>query len=338
MILLWIILHLFHQGYGMISVTTAQIGESVTFSCNFSDSEYSNTRVKWYKQPSGHGLILITTLMKTTTVSTFEKPFSPSRFQANYTSTRSSLTILKTAEDDEAVYYCSVITWSKDEWSGTYLSIKENTRRTSGYTVTQRPLKSGQLHPRGSVSLQCSVLSETKTCPGDQSIHWFRAKSDSSPPNIIYSSGNVPHGCDKRPDEGSPPRNCHYHFNAYDAGTYYCALATCGEIIFGNGTKLDIEETTISFCNDTLMFNPVCLLSVIILAISLTVIAFLIYAIKDQTSSQQKNTAIRNIKRDDTWVYSAVVFTTITDRDVMKNGKAAERQRIYAAVKAFGLD
>uniref|UniRef100_A0A672ZPN3 Ig-like domain-containing protein n=1 Tax=Sphaeramia orbicularis TaxID=375764 RepID=A0A672ZPN3_9TELE len=242
MILMKYCIYLSFPSDGMISVTTAQIGESVTFSCNFSDSEYSNTRVKWYKQPSGHGLILITTLMKTTTVSTFEKPFSPSRFQANYTSTRSSLTILKTAEDDEAVYYCSVITWSKDEWSGTYLSIKgKNTRRTSGYTVTQRPLKSGQLHPRGSVSLQCSVLSETKTCPGDQSIHWFRAKSDSSPPNIIYSSGNVPHGCDKRPDEGSPPRNCHYHFNAYDAGTYYCALATCGEIIFGNGTKLDIE-------------------------------------------------------------------------------------------------
>uniref|UniRef100_A0A672ZNR1 Ig-like domain-containing protein n=1 Tax=Sphaeramia orbicularis TaxID=375764 RepID=A0A672ZNR1_9TELE len=217
MILMKYCIYLSFPSDGMISVTTAQIGESVTFSCNFSDSEYSNTRVKWYKQPSGHGLILITTLMKTTTVSTFEKPFSPSRFQANYTSTRSSLTILKTAEDDEAVYYCSVITWSKDEWSGTYLSIK------------------------GSVSLQCSVLSETKTCPGDQSIHWFRAKSDSSPPNIIYSSGNVPHGCDKRPDEGSPPRNCHYHFNAYDAGTYYCALATCGEIIFGNGTKLDIE-------------------------------------------------------------------------------------------------
>ena len=25
-----------------------------------------------------------------------------------------------------------------------------------------------------------------------------------------------------------------------DAGTYYCALAACGEIVFGKGTKLDV--------------------------------------------------------------------------------------------------
>ncbi|KAG7465286.1 hypothetical protein MATL_G00174750 [Megalops atlanticus] len=26
-----------------------------------------------------------------------------------------------------------------------------------------------------------------------------------------------------------------------DSGTYYCAVATCGEILFGNGTKMDLE-------------------------------------------------------------------------------------------------
>ena len=32
------------------------------------------------------------------------------------------------------------------------------------------------------------------------------------------------------------PKN---NVDSSDAGTYYCALAACGEVVFGNGTKLD---------------------------------------------------------------------------------------------------
>ena len=42
---------------------------------------------------------------------------------------------------------------------------------------------------------------------------------------------------------------------------------------------------------------------------------------------------------DDMCVYSGVVFTMMkTDRGAIKDATAAERERIYAAVKAFGLD
>ncbi|KAJ8337707.1 hypothetical protein SKAU_G00366730 [Synaphobranchus kaupii] len=42
------------------------------------------------------------------------------------------------------------------------------------------------------------------------------------------------------------PKSCVYNFpkrnlSLSDAGTYYCAVATCGEILFGNRTKLDFE-------------------------------------------------------------------------------------------------
>ena len=38
-------------------------------------------------------------------------------------------------------------------------------------------------------------------------------------------------------------------------------------------------------------------------------------------------------------LYSAVVFTVMkTDRGVMKHAEAAETERIYSAVKTFGLD
>lgn len=108
-------------------MTTVQLGEAVTFTYSFPDLEYSNTRVKWYKQSIGDTLTLITTLMKATADPTFEQGFPPSRFHANYSTTVSTLTILKTIEEDEALYHCTVTSWSKDQWSGTYLSLKGNT-------------------------------------------------------------------------------------------------------------------------------------------------------------------------------------------------------------------
>lgn len=83
-----------------------------------------------------------------------------------------------------------------------------------------------------SVTMQCSVLSgsEKKTCPGGHSVCWFRAGSDESHPSFIYTHGNSDDECESRPDEQSS-----------DAGTYSCAVVTCGhKILFGNLTKLDI--------------------------------------------------------------------------------------------------
>lgn len=108
-------------------MTTVQLGEPVTFTCLFPGWEYSNTRVKWYKQSIGDTLMLITTLMKATTNPAFEKGFPPSRFEASHMTTMTTLTILKTIQEDEAVYHCAGITWSKDQWNGTYLSLKGNT-------------------------------------------------------------------------------------------------------------------------------------------------------------------------------------------------------------------
>lgn len=110
----------------LISVITGELGESVTFKCLFSNVEYSNTRIKWYKQTVGDTLTLITILMKATTEPAFEQGFSPSRFAANYVSDNSTLTILKTVKEDEALYHCAISTWKTDQWTGTFLTLKGN--------------------------------------------------------------------------------------------------------------------------------------------------------------------------------------------------------------------
>lgn len=88
-----------------------------------------------------------------------------------------------------------------------------------------------------SASLHCSVLSTPpeKSCSAQYSFYWFRAKDDQSLPSVLYVSGEEHSECDSQ--------RCVYHFSknisSDDMGTYYCALAACGEILFGHGTKLE---------------------------------------------------------------------------------------------------
>ena len=118
-------------------------------------------------------------------------------------------------------------------------------------TAITQDFPSDPVHPGDSVTLQCSVLSdsENKKCPEEHRVYWFRAGSDESHPSFIYAHGNSGDECEKSPETRSPQK-CVYNFSknisSSDAGTYYCAVATCGEVLFGNGTKLEIEGKLIS--------------------------------------------------------------------------------------------
>uniref|UniRef100_A0A667WKF8 Ig-like domain-containing protein n=1 Tax=Myripristis murdjan TaxID=586833 RepID=A0A667WKF8_9TELE len=203
----------------------------------------NSRKVQWYKQSIGETLELITTSI----VGPKLKVESISRYELKTFINMSHLTISSTIQEDEAMYHCAVTYWKGDDWSGTFLSLKGN-HVMSDYTVVQRPV-SEPVYEGDPVTLQCSLLSdsENKACPAGHSVFWFRAGSDESHPRIIYTHGNRSDGCEKSPEAGSPPQSCVYNFskssvNSSDAGTYYCAVATCGEILFGNATKLDIEE------------------------------------------------------------------------------------------------
>ncbi len=80
------------------------------------------------------------------------------------------------------------------------------------------------------MTLQCSVLSdsEKKTCPGENSVFWFRAGSDESHPSLIYAHGDSADDCEKSPEAHSP-QSCVFNFSKdispADNGTYYCAVA-----------------------------------------------------------------------------------------------------------------
>ncbi len=116
-------------------------------------------------------------------------------------------------------------------------------------TVLQEPV-SYRLHSGDSVTLHCSVISQI--CAGEYSVYWFRHSSGRSDPGIIYTHDNSSDQCMKRSENGSSTQSCVYSLSqteltTSDAGIYYCAVATCGKIHLGNGTKLNIEGTYILY-------------------------------------------------------------------------------------------
>ncbi|XP_030595940.1 signal-regulatory protein beta-2-like [Archocentrus centrarchus] len=341
MIVLWIIFFCLQQAYSLVPVKTVRLGEPATLTCAL-PKELSSRGVNWYKQSVGDTLKLIATLYKST--SDYGPGFSSTRIQVHKDKNFTSLTILKTVQEDEALYHCANTEWIGTTWSGTYLLIKGDTQGVSNYTVSQLLIEMNPVRPGDTMTLQCSVFShsENKTCPGDLNVLWFRAGSNKSHPNIIYADRNRRNEYETRSET---QQSCVFRFSknvsSSDAGTYYCAVATCGEILFGNGTTLDIQESSVwSQRASTLIF-----LLCAVLFITLIVIAALIYTIK--TNSDHCKAAVLHKNFSDqksqqnkcTWIFSAVVFTVMkVDRSKLKDAKAAKQQQIHMAVKNFGLD
>ncbi|XP_042274183.1 uncharacterized protein LOC121901456 [Thunnus maccoyii] len=232
----------------LIPVITVQPGEPATLGCTLHNHDLNTKQLYWYKQSAGDTLKLIVKLYKSTTPQ-YEPEFNSTRLNVHTEKNFSNLTILRTTQEDEGMYHCGITDWINAKWNGTYLLVKGNTERTSNYTVVQWPTVSDPVRPGDSVTLQCSVLSDykNKTCPGGHSVYWFRAGSDASHPDFIYTDGSRDE-CRKKTGIHSSPKSCVYRFSkniiSSDAGTYYCAVATCGEILFGNGTKLELVQTT----------------------------------------------------------------------------------------------
>ncbi|KAM9741338.1 uncharacterized protein ACNS7B_012469 isoform 2-T2 [Menidia menidia] len=241
MILVWVtLLPLLCRGHSQVPVVTVQIGEPVTLTCAFPVHRRSSA-IYWFKQTAGGDLKTIAMQLDYSSPE-YGSGFSNLNLKVATDTKNSTLTFFGTNEKDEGMYHCATFEWREVLWSGTYLMLKGNRQRMSNYTVVQQSAVSDPAGSGDSVTLQCSVLSdsENQTCSEDLSVFWFRAASDESHPHIIYSDGNRANKCNQKADA---QRRCVHHFSksisSSEVGTYYCAVATCGEILFGDGTKVE---------------------------------------------------------------------------------------------------
>ena len=114
------------------------------------------------------------------------------------------------------------------------------------------------------VALQCSITSQrtdhSNQCQGEPSVYWFRSGPGPSHPAAIYMNWNSSGECQNSSGPPSAPQSCVYslpknNVDSSDAGTYYCALAACGAVVFGSGTTLDITREYILFPASSLSAN-----------------------------------------------------------------------------------
>ncbi|KAG7328828.1 hypothetical protein KOW79_007002 [Hemibagrus wyckioides] len=208
-------------------------GEHITLNCPFGPLQ---TSVFWYKQRAGEMPKKIGKRLAYKDID-ISPEFKMLGFKFEMTDGENiSLTIPHLKKEDGGLYYCGKSFMDNFILArGTYLTVTDN--RDVNFMVLQR----GVLDSGASVTLQCSVLSESRAA--ELQVLWFRAAPPQSHPQIIYTHHNSSHQC----ESGSSTHTCVYNFtknilSLNDTGTYYCAVALCGKIIFGNGTQVQLAS------------------------------------------------------------------------------------------------
>uniref|UniRef100_A0A8C7JBI6 Uncharacterized LOC109906837 n=1 Tax=Oncorhynchus kisutch TaxID=8019 RepID=A0A8C7JBI6_ONCKI len=254
-------------------VIVTQLGQSVSLTC-FCRSNLM-VRVSWFKQTVGQKPLLMASSYYRT-----KNHFYSNNFNKDFTETKHlsvkrgvdscNLSISKTESGDSATYYCGVMEEGELKFAeGTSLIVKGS--ESNSISVLQQPV-SESVQPGDSVTLNCTI--HTETCAGEHSVYWFRHGSGKFHPGIIYNNGDRRDQCEKSPEAGSPTQSCVYNLpkrnlSLSDAGTYYCAVASCGEILFGKGTKLEMdygckkEHVLLVYCGVAL---ALCVIIIIVLA------------------------------------------------------------------------
>ncbi|XP_062300486.1 uncharacterized protein LOC134005578 [Scomber scombrus] len=219
------------QDTGVISAT---VWDNVTLHC-FYDSQVA-MHFSWYRQTLGEGpqgLFTIYKYDKSPNVSHWSEK-NP-RFSVDMKEGMNHLHISNVQLSDSASYFCGISHSHKIEFGeGVFLSVKE----VNHTEIIQEP-SSETIRPGGSVMFNCTV--QTGTCGAEHRVYWFRHGSRQGIVQThVDQSKHVPMA-------QSPSKSCAYHFqkmnlSSSDAGTYYCAVASCGEILFGSGSKLLIKD------------------------------------------------------------------------------------------------
>ncbi|XP_061690943.1 uncharacterized protein LOC133508673 [Syngnathoides biaculeatus] len=218
-----------------VSLVTVEVGVNVTFVCP--RSENMGDIFYWYKMKIGY---TIQTIVEGYFGQlSLRGLFKDGRFSTARVSDAYILNITNVNKEDEATYTCQAGTsYNMRFIDSTHLLVKDPTQKT--FYVKQIP-QAKSVDAGQSVTFQCSIFSKShrnvSLCPEKSTVYWFKSGSGDSYPHMIYTDR----------DEEKLQGSCVYHLSklmrdSSDTGMYYCAVATCGEILFGQGTNVETRQ------------------------------------------------------------------------------------------------
>ncbi|XP_006807257.1 uncharacterized protein LOC102776163 [Neolamprologus brichardi] len=275
-------LHLSSSVHEEARFISAKSGDSVTLHCYYEHSV--SARFYWYKQTLGEKPKRISNFyISEHYLVKFHGPFkNNARFRLDNEKGKNHLIISDLSVSDSATYYCVYSYFYTLMFLETIIVSVNDSDLNIQALVHQSA--SETIQPGGSVSLHCMVHTML-SCDGEHSVYWFKDSEDSQP-GLIYTRGVRNDQCERKDNKST--HTCVYNLrieslNVSHAGIYYCAVALCGHIMFGNGTKLDF-----GVCRDSsavMYFLSAALTLTTIISVLST---FLVYKMKKRNNCQSR--------------------------------------------------
>ncbi|XP_061643630.1 uncharacterized protein LOC133484691 [Phyllopteryx taeniolatus] len=253
---------------------TVAVGQNVSMECPRDTSTFQD-HLFWIRLVSGS---FPERLAETTAFDLTEPHLWPSNSGHRITAKKEPgmfvLQIDQVQKSDMGVYYCfNSTTWGYNVTfvQGIFLQVKDFPETEPSVSLD---LPSDAGPPGSPVTLRCSVVSHpgNKMCT-DGHVYWFRAGTDAAHPSFVYAHkqcGEV---------VGGSMQKCDHVFStdvtSSDAGTYFCAVARCGEI-FMRSAKIAIIEV----CSTSDLLKSVIFILGAASALIFILSAFLIFKIK----------------------------------------------------------